>query len=531
MPANESVTATLDLPADGGSRLVERLEATRADVHAFRRVQRLLTTILVVLLLAGILAAADWLWILNTAIRAGGLLLLAGVAILYLARGFRSRRKFGRPDAAVEVETAFPQLGQRVRTTLEYSEPTAATMPAAPGLVAALATDADSRTRGLDFRGLVPWRRLRCFGAALAGIVALFTVLLITNQELRTAALRLLLLPVNYTQLEVKPGDHSVKVGGELTIQATLTGRPVKTAELQYRSASNGDEWTKLALDTDADDKKLLGTLETTLQNCQDDLEYRIVAGPVDSPIYHVTVLHPLALEQIEATVQPPAYTRKPAATVKEGNLKVIAGSRVGLQITLDRAPQAASLLIHPVKTKEKPAADSTVALQVNGAVLTGEIPAIAKELEYEITAEAADGMKLDANRFRIDVTPDRKPTVRFVKPREQIEVTPSTEVHMRIEAEDDFGLSKTGIVYQVGNGPQKTLFLEQDPKQPATLRAEAVLPLEDHEINFQDGVTYYAFTEDNHPDQPQRATTELQFIDIRPYKREYQMLDGGGGC
>ena len=61
----------------------------------------------------------------------------------------------------------------------------------------------------------------------------------------------------------------------------------------------------------------------------------------------------------------------------------------------------------------------------------------------------------------------------------------------MRIEAADDFGLSKTAIVYQVGNGPHRTIFLQQDPKQPATLRDEAVLPLEDHDVNFQDGVTY----------------------------------------
>jgi hypothetical protein len=99
----------------------------------------------------------------------------------------------------------------------------------------------------------------------------------------------------------------------------------------------------------------------------------------------------------------------------------------------------------------------------------------------------------------------------------------------MRIEAADDFGLSKVGIVYQIGNGSQKTLFLQQDPKQPTMLRAEAVLPLEDHEVNFQDGVTYYAFAEDNLPDRPQRATTELQFIDIRPYKRAYQLLEQGG--
>jgi hypothetical protein len=482
-----------------------------------------------VLLFAGLLAAVDWLWILRTAIRAAGLLVLAGVAAVLLVRALLTRRRFGRPDAAVAVESAFPQLGQRVRTTLEYTEPTPATMPAAPGLVTALATDTDRRTSSLNFRGLIPWRNLRLLGVGFAGVVGLFAILLVWNGELRTAVLRLFLVPVNYTQLEVTPGDHAIKVGSDLTIQATLTGRPVSAVELQYRSAAGGAEWTKLALGSDSEEARLIGTMETTLQNCQDDLEYRVVAGPVESPLYRVTVLHPLALKQIEACVEPPAYTRRPTATVKEGNLKVIAGSKVGLQVTLDRPPQSARMMIYPARTKDKATPETTVALQVNGVVLTGQLPAIAKELEYEIAAEAADGTRLDGSRFRIDVTPDRKPTIRFLKPREQIEVTPSTEVHMRIEAEDDFGLSKTGIVYQVGNGPQKTLFLQQDPEQPTRLRAETVLPLEDHQVNFQDGVTYYAFTEDNHPDQPQRATTELQFIDIRPYKRSYQLLEQGG--
>jgi hypothetical protein len=528
MPAQVTSTTALD-HSGRGSGLIERLETTRADMHTFQRARCLLTTFLIVLLLAGLLAAADWLWVLSTAVRTGGLLFLGGVAVFLLVGGLLARRPFGRPDAAIEVETAFPQLGQRVRTALEYTEPTPATMPATPGLVAALATDADRRTRGLDFRGLVPCRSLRLLRAALAGVLALFAVLLITDGEWRTAALRLFLVPIHYTQLDVAPGDHAVQVGGELMIQATLMGRPVSTAALQFRNAARDDEWTSLPLASDAEPKKLLGTLETTLQNCQDDLEYRVVAGPVESPIYHVTVLHPLVLKQIEAAVEPPAYTRKPATTIKEGNFKVIAGSRLRLQVTLDRAPREARVLIHPAGTKDKPVPDTTVALQIQGRVLTGEPISVVRELEYEIAAEAADGMQLETNRFRIQVTPDRKPTVRFLKPREQIEVTPSTEVHMRIEAADDFGLSKTGIVYQVGNGPQRTLFLQQDPKQPATLRAEAVLPLEDHEVNFQDGVTYYAFTQDNHLEQPQRATTELQFIDIRPYKRAYQLLDQGG--
>src|SRR5262249_21709182 len=161
----------------------------------------------------------------------------------------------------------------------------------------------------------------------LAGVLALFAVLLIMDGEWRTAALRLFLVPIHYTQLDVAPGDRAVQVGDELKIQATLTGRPVSTAALQFRNAARDDEWTSLPLASDAKPTKLRGTLETTLQTCQDDLEYRVVAGPIESPIYHVTVLHPLVLKQIEPPVEPPAYTRKPATTIKEGNFKVIAGS------------------------------------------------------------------------------------------------------------------------------------------------------------------------------------------------------------
>src|SRR5262249_15886233 len=153
------------------------------------------------------------------------------------------------------------------------------------------------------------------------------------------------------------------------------------------------------------------------------------------------------------------------------------------------------------------------------GADLVGELAAVQRELEYEISAEAVDGMRLDAGKFRIQVQPDRKPTIRFVKPQEQIEVTPSTEVALRVEATDDFGVAKVGIVYQIGNGPKKTLHLHNDPAQPTTLTVESLLALEEHDVGFQDGVTYYAFAEDNHPTTPQRATTELQFIDIRPYR------------
>jgi hypothetical protein len=271
-------------PGPAAADLVEKLEATRQAMSAFQRTRAVLVTALGVFALAGLFAAADWWLVLPTAIRGLGLLAIAAAALLLLARGLLGpARRLSRRDAATEVESAFPDLGQRVQTTLEYAEPAPDTMPAAPGLVRALATDAGRRTRGLDFHGLVPWRSLAGLGAGLTALVVVSLILLATSADRRTAALRLFLVPVQYTQLQVKPGDQSLKVGADLTVQATLNGRPVKTAEVLYRSPGTGEDWTRLSLAPPeaGGAHKLSGTLQTTLKGCEQDLEYRVVAGPV----------------------------------------------------------------------------------------------------------------------------------------------------------------------------------------------------------------------------------------------------------
>jgi hypothetical protein len=96
MHTRDTSSATIDRPARGG--LIEKLEATRLDMRAFRRARWVLRTALIVLLLAGVLAAADWLLILGVGVRAVGLLMICGVAVALLVRGLLLRGRFSRPD-------------------------------------------------------------------------------------------------------------------------------------------------------------------------------------------------------------------------------------------------------------------------------------------------------------------------------------------------------------------------------------------------------------------------------------------------
>ena len=134
---------------------------------------------------------------------------------------------------------------------------------------------------------------------------------------------------------------------------------------------------------------------------------------------------------------------------------------------------------------------------------------------------------KLTASRLKLD----DKPTIRFIEPEESLAVTPTTEVPIQVEASDDFGVSQLGISYKVGDGPEETLHLARLENQPVTAQGLVTLYLEKHKLTFTDAITYYAFAEDNYPPKPHRVVSELRFIDILPYKQEYQLVEGGGTC
>src|SRR5207245_8371436 len=115
-----------------------------------------------------LIALADWFFVLDSTIRGAGLGLMAVAALaLFYRWAIAPRRHYGRQDAAAEVETTFPDLGQQVRTALEYVEPTPATAPALPALVTELANQTDQRTRQLDLTSVIPWRSLRWLAALL----------------------------------------------------------------------------------------------------------------------------------------------------------------------------------------------------------------------------------------------------------------------------------------------------------------------------------------------------------------------------
>src|SRR5262245_25593641 len=175
------------------------------------------------------LAAADYQWEFALGVRRILLIALAGGFAVLLVRSIWNVFSYcSAPTTAAELESRFPELGQRVRTTLQYGGETAETIAAEgvrPSLVHALATETNDRTRPLSLDIVIPTKRFRIATGLTVVLVIILLLSAAIDREWRLALGRTLLADIPYTTLAVQPGSASIVEGGNLDIRLELLGR------------------------------------------------------------------------------------------------------------------------------------------------------------------------------------------------------------------------------------------------------------------------------------------------------------------
>ena len=466
-------------------------------------------------------AAVDYLFELSWLARAGLMAVCTAiVAVLAVRWILRPARAWNRARVARELEGLFPRLGQRLRTATQHGgRPDAelARNGVAPGLVAALEAETAEKAKPLPFQAALPVRPALVWAVVALGAIAALAAFTVHDPEWQTALRRMTLAPVPYTSLSASPSAELVDEGADVDIHAKLSGRARPELVLHVRQAGDSD-WRQETMD-ESD-----GEYTARLSKLRETTEFFVAAGPEHTPVQQIVVRHPLKFVATHIEVTAPAYTGLAPATHESGSFSAVQGSTARIQFDLDRAATAATLV---VKDPAKPAAaPRRIEMAVQNQHVSAELPLTA-DVEYTVEARDAAGVPAVANRHRVRVTTDQPPTVWFDAPSESMEVHTLAEVLMRARARDDFGVTKVGIAFQVNNEEERTLVLEEvgKPNQRQAL-AEQILMLEQFLLTQKDCVAYYAFAEDNRPDAPQRATTELRFIDIRPFLRTYRLID-----
>jgi hypothetical protein len=474
------------------------------------------------------LAAVDYLFELAWPARAG--LLAAGtvlLVVLVVRWIVRPARTWNRARVARELEGLFPRLGQRVRTATQHGgRPNDELVRdgVSPTLVVALEEETAEKAKPLPFQAALPVRPAVVATTLALGCIGVLAVVALHDPEWWTALRRVTLAPDPYSLLSATASAAAVEEGADVDVRATLSGRARPAVVLHVRELGD-PEWRQETMDPAEEE------FTARLAKLRSTTEFFVAAGPERTAVQEVVVRHPLKIVATRAEVTAPAYTGVAPATHEAGSFSAIQGSTARVQFELDRLPTTATLV---VKDPAKPTAPPRrVNMSVRDRQVSAEL-ALAADIEYSLEARDSAGMSVVANRNRVRVTADQPPSVWFDEPGENMEVHTLAEVLMRAHARDDFGISKLGIVFQVNNEEERTLVL-QDVNQPnqREARAEQLMMLEQFLLTQKDCVAYYAFAEDNRPGTPQRTTTDLRFIDIRPFLRTYQLVDapeGGAG-
>ncbi|MFI5459341.1 MAG: DUF4175 family protein [Isosphaerales bacterium] len=521
-------------------KFLGRFEHVWASLRRYQVRQGLAWSFLTVVLGLTALVMADYRMELAWSGRAAGLIALAAVTLaVFWARVISPLRWWTRPRTAAEIESRFPQLGQRIRTVVQFgglSEELIHSEGVTPSLVDALEQDTEIQAQPLPLDRIVPWRRIWTVAALAAAPVLLLLIASVLNPEWRIALERALLSRRPYTTLFVAPGNLTVEQGDSVPIAVELQGRVKRDVVLYTRSERQPNAvWKAAALD--APDRGPASKRAAKLEKVEGPLDYRVTAGSASSPTYRIGVRYPLVLKSFDVALRPPAYTGVKPSTVKGGDLRVIEGTDATFQINFDSPPAEASLVVtdlsvHSRKDKAAPA-PQVIPLKSSGTTYTALLN-LTKGLAYQIVAKTPDGRATPKNHYKIEVLEDRAPRVSFEQPDLALEVHPIAEVLNRIRVGDDFGLTRAGIVFQFNNGDEQTLIVKDLRAEPAKSRTTAALQemllLEKLAASPTDSLTYYAFAEDNYPAGAKRTETDLRYLDIRPFKREYKLMEGSAG-
>ncbi len=451
---------------------------------------------------------------------------LVGLTIRFLVVPLA--RRVSDERVALYLEEHEPSLEARVLSAVDLGRlDKAASEGFSPALVNRLVENALENCAAVDYGRKVEARSLARSSGLLAGAtLAAVAVLLLSPSFLRHSAP--FLFPFsgaaidNPYRIEVMPGDTRVAIGAELRIVALLHNFDADEVEIAVQRGRQG-EWERFPMVLDEETGEHL----VFLFDLEEQTEYFVEASGVRSQLFRIEVHELPYVQQLVLEYHFPAYTGlSPRRQEDGGDIAALRGTEV-LVFVISTVPVVGGAIVIDEQ-------DSLPLTRAENGTLTGALQVVSDGL-YRIVFESFDGDRvIGSPDYLIDVLSDQPPYVAFSKPGRDVKVTNIEEVFIEVEAEDDYGVRQLQLVYSVNGGPEQTLELYSGRRKEVS--AGHTFYLEEIELEPGDFISYYArASDDNRVSGRQVATTDIYFMEVRPFDRTYRQAEqsgapGGGG-
>ncbi|MBZ5699363.1 MAG: DUF4175 domain-containing protein [Acidobacteriia bacterium] len=420
-----------------------------------------------------------------------------------------------RRRAARKAEAVFPEFQQRLVTFAERDadvrEP----------FIELLAADTLEVASGAEPARLVSNRKLAALlGVGAASLCALLWMILAGPGYLGHGAALLWAAPTRngsapFYDIQVTPGDVSVRRNADQIVTAQLIGLQTDTARLyaRYQSAS---KWEQVPMHPQSG----ASVFQFVFAGLPESVEYYVEAGPLRSRHFNIRVLDLPGVKNVRVTYRYPEWTRmQNVVEERGGDLRAVEGTQADLEVQTDRPLRDGVLVL-----------DDEQQIRLSGGegnVYKGTIR-IEKDGVYHVAAlDQGQPVRL-SNDFFIEARKANPPDIIIARPGHDYRASPIEEVTVDVKADDEFGLYDMSLHYSVNGGAEQAVDLL---KQKGIKQADGstTISLENFKLVPGDVVSLYASAKDAHAE----SRTDISFIQADPFEREFsqsQQAGGGGG-
>jgi hypothetical protein len=443
--------------------------------------------------------------------------IVAGLAIVAIIARFVVMPllpKLHDAQVALYLEEHEHSLKASVMTAVEMQNPVLATSGTmrSPALIDRLTRAALDRLHKANDGKAVDSGELRTNGGVFLAALAAATLLTIFGPPVLRNGFRLIAVPWNRPEaavpfsIAVEPGNTTIAKGGDELIEARLRGFQSETVELLVHNADS-TAWTRVPMMPDS-----TGQYAFRLFDIAGKTEYAVEANGVRSTVYTIDVSNLPFVKQVDLQYRFPAYTQlAPQNVDSTGDIAALKGTMVRIRVQPTVPTQGGRVIVDGGDTlKLVPSSDGSLMAMLR----------VDKAGFYKVELEGPAGKMVTGSLdYTIDALPDRPPTIQFVKPGRDQKVLSVDEVYTEVKAEDDYGVAKVDLVYSVNGGPEKTLSLADGTKALRDISAGYTFMLEGEHLEPGDVVSYYARATDNNAvSGAGKATTDIYFLQVRPY-------------
>ncbi|MGH7594041.1 MAG: DUF4175 family protein, partial [Gemmatimonadales bacterium] len=316
--------------------------------------------------------------------------------------------------------------------------------------------------------------------------------------------------------LSVSPGNVSVPRGAALDIEAELRALADHGATIMVRPDS-ALAWTRIPMVHDSTGRGYVVRIFDINRNTA----YAVEAGGLRSPQYRITVTDLPTVKQLSLELHYPAYTGLPPQKIDNGgDVAAVTGTTVDVDIAPTLPIAAGSLHFD----------DGTVVpLTLAGDGHLAGAFRVARDGFYRVDLVAPEGTGVPGSvQHSVEALVDHPPQIRIVAPGRDTRVTSIEEVPVSIRASDDYRVQSVQLRYSVNGGAEQVVALTDTSHRSAVdFSAVHTLFLEEMPLHAGDLVAYHATAADG---AGHRASSDIYFLEVRPFGRDYHAADDNGG-